>query len=473
MFKINLKNNEISGFEIDYMDDMIFNTKLDKNKESEEIRKRIFELVEKYSSLIHENKKFIPGKSFVPCSGRVYDSHEIKMLTSSSLDFWLTAARFNQKFEERLSNFLKVNFVTTTNSGSSANLLAISALTSEKLNERALKAGDEVITVAACFPTTVNPLLQNNLIPVFLDIDIPTYNIDTKLIEDAISEKTKAIVLAHTLGNPFDLEKIMKVAKENNLWVVEDCCDALGSTYNGKMVGTFGDIGTLSFFPAHHITMGEGGAVMTNDPLLKKIIGSIRDWGRDCFCEPGKNNTCGKRFEWNFEGLPEGYDHKFIYTHTGYNLKITDMQAAIGLAQLDKVESFIKKRRKNFEWLSSELCKFEKYFILPKKTENSEPSWFGFPITIKDDAPFNLAELNGYLFSHNVDTRPIFTGNITRQPYFKGKKFKIVGELKNSDKIMMQTFWIGVYPGLTTEMMKYVVKTIEDFINFKINSNIK
>jgi CDP-6-deoxy-D-xylo-4-hexulose-3-dehydrase len=452
-------------------DNILLNKNLDINQESSDLRNEIFKLVEKYAKITHNVKQFIPGKSFVPCSGRVFDDEEIKMLTSATLDFWLTGGRFNNLFEKQLAEFLKINFATTTNSGSSANLLALSALTSEKLNERALKPGDEVISVAACFPTTVNPILQNNLVPVFVDIEIPTYNINPELIENAITDKTKAIMIAHSLGNPFDLNKVMKIAKENNLWVIEDCCDALGSKYQGKMVGTFGDIGTLSFFPAHHITMGEGGAVITNNLQLKKIIGSIRDWGRDCYCEPGKNNTCGKRFEWNFEGLPDGYDHKFIYTHTGYNLKITDMQAAVGLAQLKKLEYFIEKRIENFDWLKNKLKKFEQYFILPEKTENSEPAWFGFPITIKEKAPFTLAEINGYLFSHNVDTRPIFTGNITRQPYFKNKKFRVSGSLENSDKIMMRTFWIGVYPGLTVDMMEYVVKTIEDFINFKINTH--
>ena len=450
-------------------EDMLLNKILDTDIEANNIRNEIFTLIEKYAKLSHKTKQFTPGKSFVPCSGRIYDDDEIKMLTSASLDFWLTGARFNQQFEKQLSDFLSINFVTTTNSGSSANLLALSALTSEKLNEKALKPGDEVITVAACFPTTVNPILQNNLIPVFVDIEIPTYNINPKLIENAITDKTKAVMLAHTLGNPFDLNKVMEIAKENNLWVIEDCCDALGSKYQGKMVGTFGDIGTLSFFPAHQITMGEGGAVMTNNPLLNKIIGSIRDWGRDCYCEPGKNNTCGKRFEWDFKGLPAGYDHKFTYTHAGYNLKITDMQAAVGLAQLKKLDYFIEKRIEHFEWLKNRLKAFEHYFILPEKTENSEPAWFGFPITIKENAPFTLVELNGYLSSHNVDTRPIFSGNITRQPYFKTKNYKISGSLENSDRIMMQTFWIGVYPGLTIEMMEYVVNTIEDFINYKIN----
>jgi len=447
---------------------MIFNPKLDTDDEAVELRKKIFELTKKYYQISHKKKSFIPGKTLVPCSGRVFDDDEIQMLISASLDFWLTTGRFNYEFEKKLAEFLGINFVTTTNSGSSANLLALSALTSEKLGSRALQPGDEVIGVAASFPTTVNPIIQNNLIPVFIDIEIPTYNINTENIENAITEKTKAIMLAHTLGNPFDLSEIMRIAKEHNLWVIEDCCDALGSKFDGKMVGTFGDISTLSFYPAHHITMGEGGAVLTNDPLLNRIIGSIRDWGRDCYCEPGISNTCGKRFQWNFEGLPEGYDHKFIFSHLGYNLKITDMQAAVGLAQLEKIEQFINKRKENFKWLKEHFKEFEEYFILPKETKNSDPSWFGFPLTIQDNAPFSLNELNGYLVSHNVDTRPIFTGNIIKQPYFRNKNFRVVGNLNNTNNIMTHTFWLGVYPGLTIEMMEYIIKTVRDFIEFKI-----
>lgn len=451
-------------------DEIIFNPNLDTNSESKKLREEILQLVKKYYQISHKKKEFISGKSFVHTNARVYDHEEIQMLTASSLDFWLTAGRFNHEFEKRLSKFLNTKFVTTTNSGSSANLLALSALTSDTLGDKALKTGDEVISVAAAFVTTVNPIIQNNLVPVFVDIEIPSYNIDVKLIEDAITEKTKAIMIAHSLGNPFDLDEVMRIAKKHNLWIVEDCCDALGAKFDGKMVGTFGDVSSLSFFPAHHITMGEGGAVFTNNPKLNRIIRSIRDWGRDCYCDIGQSNTCGKRFEWNFEGLPEGYDHKFVYTHTGYNLKITDMQAAVGLAQLKKVKNFIKKRREHFSWLKNHLNEFEEYFILPEERPKSEASWFGFPLTIKDNAPFSLNEINGYLVSHNVDTRPVFSGNITKQPYFKNKKFRIVGELQNTDKIMKQTFWIGVYPGLTEEMMEYVVKTIKDFIEFKIKS---
>jgi CDP-4-dehydro-6-deoxyglucose reductase, E1 len=453
-------------------DKFLSNSSLDSDLEAVDLRNKILELVKKYAEISHKKEKFVSGKSFVKTNARVYNYEEIQMLTSASLDFWLTAGRFNNEFEKQLGQFLHVNFVTTTNSGSSANLLALSALTSEKLGDRALKPNDEVITVAASFPTTVNPIIQNNLIPVFVDIEIPSYNINPDLVEEAITEKTKAIMIAHSLGNPFDLDKIVDIAKKHNLWLIEDCCDALGSKFNGKMVGTFGDISSLSFFPAHHITMGEGGAVFTNNSLLNRIVNSIRDWGRDCYCEVGQSDTCGKRFEWNFDKLPEGYDHKFVYTHMGYNLKITDMQAAVGLAQLQKVEDFIKKRIEHFNWLAIHLKEFEKYFILPEKTNNSEPAWYGFALTIRNDAPFTLGELNGYLFSHNVDTRPIFSGNITKQPYFKNKNFRIVGDLKNTDYMMNNTFWIGVYPGLTEEMMEYAVKIIDDFINYKINFSL-
>jgi len=451
-------------------DEIIFNENLDIDPKAKKLRKEILQLVKNYYEIAHNQKEFVPGKSFVHTNARVYDHEEIQMLTAASLDFWLTAGRFNHEFEKQLEEFLNINFVTTTNSGSSANLLALSALTSETLEDRAIKAGDEVITVAASFPTTVNPIIQNNLVPVFVDIEIPSYNINTELIENAISEKTKAIMIAHSLGNPFDLDEIMRIAKKHNLWVVEDCCDALGAKFDGKMVGTFGDISTLSFFPAHHITMGEGGAVLTNNPKLNRIVRSIRDWGRDCYCDVGVSNTCGKRFEWSFDGLPEGYDHKFVYTHVGYNLKITDMQAAVGLAQLKKVKNFIKKRREHFSWLNNHLKKFEKYFILPEERQKSEASWFGFPLTIRDNVSFSLNEINGYLFSHNVDTRPIFAGNITKQPYFKNKKFRIVGDLKNTDRIMEKTFWIGVYPGLTIDKMEYIIKIFDDFFKYKNNT---
>jgi CDP-4-dehydro-6-deoxyglucose reductase, E1 len=406
----------------------------------------------------------------IPVSGKVFDKTELQFLISSSLDFWLTSDRFNKEFEKKLSDFLKSTFVLTTNSGSSANLLAVSALKSKELGERSLNDGDEVITVAAGFPTTVNPIIQNNLIPVFVDVKLGSYVIDETKIENAISDKTKAIMLAHTLGNPFNLNRIKELCKKYNLWLIEDCCDALGSTYNDKHVGCFGDIATLSFFPAHHITTGEGGAVFTDNPLLKKIIESIRDWGRDCFCAPGKSNTCGKRFEWKLGELPEGYDHKYTYSHLGYNLKITDMQAAVGLGQLTKLSKFIQTRKENFSYLKNELEKFEKYLVLPESTPKSEPSWFGFPINVKESAPFSKNDLVNFLSSKLIDTRPLFAGNITKQPYFENISYRVVGNLENTDLIMNNTFWIGVFPGLAQEMLQYVV---EQFNIFMINVDEK
>ncbi len=387
------------------------------------------------------------------------------MLVASSLDFWLTAGRFNKKFEELLAQFINIDFTMTVNSGSSANLLAVSSLTSEALGERALKSGDEVITIAAGFPTTVNPIIQNNLTPVFVDVNIPEYSPDIDSIKKAITDKTKAIIFAHTLGNPFQIIEVMKIADEYDLWVIEDCCDALGSTVNGQHVGTFGDIGTLSFYPAHQITMGEGGAVFTNNYNLKRIMESFRDWGRDCFCEPGKSNTCGKRFEWKLGDLPYGYDHKYTYSNPGYNLKITEMQAAIGVAQLTHLSEFIKKRKINFRLLKEGLQFFNNYLILPKATGNSDPSWFGFPITVKENSKFSKNELISFLNSKLIDTRTVFAGNITKQPYFKNVQHRIVGNLRNTDIIMNNSFWIGVYPGITEVMIQYVIKQFKEFFN--------
>jgi len=438
---------------------------LDETDRAKYLRKQILELVKEYTKQSHQSKLFIPGKTLVPASGKVYGDYELQTLVSSSLDFWLTSGRYNVEFEKQLSNFLGINFALTTNSGSSANLLALTSLTSDELGDKALKPNDEVIAAAACFPTTVNPILQNNLVPVFVDVEIPTYNVNPESVEDAITEKTKAIMLAHLLGNPFDIEKIIQIAKKHNLWVIEDCCDALGATYNKKLVGTFGDIGTLSFYPAHQITMGEGGAVFTNNSKLKRIIESLRDWGRDCFCAPGKSNTCGKRFSWKLGDLPQGYDHKYTYSRLGYNLKITDMQAAVGLAQIERIPEFVKKRKTNFNFLKQKLKSVEKFFILPESTLNSEPSWFGFPITIKNNSPFSREELIQFLSAKMIDTRPLFTGNITRQPYFNNKKYRISGKLENTDTIMNQSFWIGVYPALTEEMLSYVVEQIQQFTN--------
>jgi len=414
-------------------------------------------------SLEHGEQAFIPGETTVPVSGKVLGAPEIRNMVEASLDAWLTTGRFNDAFEKRLREFLGVKHVLTVNSGSSANLVAFSALTSPKLGNRALKRGDEVIAVAAGFPTTVNPIIQHGCIPVFVDVDIPTYNIDADKIEAAISEKTKAIMIAHTLGNPFDLKKVRAIADRYKLWLIEDCCDALGSTYDGKPVGTYGDVATLSFYPAHHITMGEGGAVFTNSGKLKLILESIRDWGRDCFCDPGKDDTCGKRFCWKLGDLPEGYDHKYIYSHVGYNLKISDMQAACGLAQMDRLEGFIEARKNNFAYLNEALKPLEKYLILPEATQNSDPSWFGFPITLREDAPFSRVDLLKCLDEKKIGSRLLFAGNLTKQPYFKDVEYRISGELTNTDMIMNNTFWVGTYPGLGTEHLDFIAEKIEAF----------
>ena len=444
-------------------DKFLKNSLLDTNNESSTIRREILDLVKKYTFSTHSKKPFSPGKSVVPVAGKVFDDVDLQMLVSSSLDFWLTTGRFNAKFEQSLGKKLNSKFVTTVNSGSSANLLALSSLTSHKLGEKKISTGDEVITLAAGFPTTVNPIVQNNLVPVFIDVEIPTYVPDYNIVEEAISEKTKAIMLTHTLGNPFDAEKISNLAKKHNLWLIEDCCDALGSQFNGKSVGTFGDLGTLSFYPAHHITMGEGGAVFTNNSELKRILESFRDWGRDCFCAPGQNDTCGKRFEWKIGNMPFGYDHKFIYSHVGYNFKITDMQASIGLAQLEHLENFTQTRKFNFSYLKNGLKKFHSDLILPEATPNSDPSWFGFPITIKENSSFTKKDLIDFLSAKLIDTRPLFAGNITKQPYFENLKYRVHGSLNNTDLIMLNSLWIGVYPGLTTEMLDYVISSFEKF----------
>lgn len=436
--------------------------------QEQQLRKEILSLVKQYAETAHAKKEFVPGSSIIPPSGKVYGAEEMMNLVDSSLDFWLTTGRYNDEFEKRFAEFVGVKHVLTTNSGSSANLLAFSTLTSHKLGDKALKAGDEVITVAAGFPTTVNPMLQYGMVPVFVDVDIPTYNIDPQKIAAAVSDKTRAIMIAHTLGNPFDLKTVMTIAEKHDLWVIEDCCDALGSKYDGKMVGTFGHIATCSFYPAHHITMGEGGAVFTNDGKLKKIIESFRDWGRDCYCGPGQDNTCNKRFGWQLGDLPAGYDHKYTYSHLGYNLKITDMQAAVAVAQMDKLPGFIQQRKENFNYLKKRLGSLEEFLILPEATPNSEPSWFGFPITLKDDAPVSRVDLLKFMDQHKIGSRLLFAGNLTKQPYFTGRNYRISGELTNTDTIMNQTFWIGIYPGISTEMMDFVVEKLETFfgVNF-------
>ena len=438
---------------------------MDINKiKQEELRKKISLLVKEYADLEFLPKEFIPGVTVIPPSGKLIGFEEIQNMVDASLDGWLTTGRFNDEFEKRLAEFIGVKYAITVNSGSSANLVAFSTLTSPKLGGRAIQKGDEVIGVAAGFPTTVNPIIQFGAIPVFVDVDQYTHNIDPLKIESAITPKTKAIMLAHSLGNPFNLEVVTQLCKRYNLWLIEDCCDALGSKYRGQMCGTFGDIATLSFYPAHHITMGEGGAVFTNNYELKGIAESFRDWGRDCYCPPGKDNTCGKRFCWKLGNLPQGYDHKYTYSHLGFNLKITDMQAACALAQLKKAPDFIKKRKENFEFLRNRLESCSEYLQLPIPTDNSEPSWFGFPITLKENTPFSRLELTTYLDQNKIGTRLLFAGNLVRQPYMKDVQYRINGTLKNTDNVMSNTFWIGVQPALTEEMLEFVVTKIETYL---------
>ena len=432
------------------------------------IREEIAQLVEKYAQEAYKPKPFEAGTTIIPPSGKVLGAQELKNMVDASLDAWLTTGRFNAAFEQKLAAFLGVKYCISVNSGSSANLVAFSALTSPKLGDRAIKKGDEVIGVAAGFPTTVNPIVQFGAIPVFVDVDLQTHNVNADLIEQAITPKTKAIMLAHTLGNPFNLEKIKALCEKYNLWLVEDCCDALGATYNGQKVGTFGDIATLSFYPAHHITMGEGGAVFTNNAELKTIAESFRDWGRDCYCAPGKDNTCNCRFSQQHGDLPFGYDHKYVYSHLGYNLKISDMQAACGLAQLDRVEEFIEKRRKNFAYLKNRLQTLTDFLYLPEATPNSNPSWFGFPITLKEESGTARVDLLRFLDQHKIGTRLLFAGNLTKQPYFKGVEYRVVGDLTNTDITMNQTFWVGIYPALGEEHLEYIAEKLEEYfgVNF-------
>jgi len=441
-----------------------FHAELEAQDDPEALRNTILALVGRYAQIAHGPKPFVPGVSPVPVTGKVYDGSDMQSLVDSALDFWLTTGRFNEAFEARLRGFLGVKHALTTNSGSSANLLALSTLASPTLGDRALKPGDEMITVATGFPTTVNPSLQYGLTPVFVDVDIPTYNIRADMIEAAVSERSKVIMVAHTLGNPFDLGEVMRVAKKYNLWVVEDCCDALGSKYDGKMVGTFGDIGTLSFYPAHHITMGEGGAVFTNKLRLRRLIESMRDWGRDCWCAPGKDNTCGLRFTRTMGDLPYGYDHKYTYGHAGYNLKITDMQAAVGLAQMEHLEGFIADRKRNFDLLTEGLARFEDVLILPKATPNSDPSWFGYTLSVRRDAGFSRDDLVQHLNARNIATRFLFGGNLMRQPYMKDRNIRVVGSLENADFVTEQTLWIGLYPGLSPLHIEYMIDTIGQFL---------
>ena len=435
---------------------------------AQKLRKQILELVEQYAAATCAPAPFVPGVMPVPPSGKVIGASELQHLVEASLDGWLTTGRFNDQFEKALAAFLGVNYALTTNSGSSADLLAFSALTSPLLGQRALKPGDEVITVAAGFPTTVNPILLYGMVPVFVDVNIPTYNIEPSLIEAAVSDRTRAIMLAHTLGNPFDVAEVMRLARKYGLWGIEDTCDALGSTYDGRLVGTFGDIGTVSFYPAHHITMGEGGAVFTNDATLKRALESTRDWGRDCYCAPGKENTCGKRFAWQLGDLPFGYDHKYTYSHLGFNFKITDMQAAVGLAQLKRLPQFVEMRKKNFRYLRERLAGVEEFLVLPEATANSSPSWFGFPMTIRPGGNTARVHMLIYLDQQKIGTRLLFAGNLTRQPYMSGRSYRVAGPLDNTDRIMNDSFWVGVYPGLTEPMLDYVAAKIETYfgVNF-------
>ena len=431
------------------------------------LRQHIGELVALYAQRYRAPAPFVQGQSAVPPSGKVIGAAELRAMTDAVLDGWLTTGRFNEAFEQRLANYLGVRHVLTTNSGSSANLLAFSALTSPLLRERAIQKGDEVIGVAAGFPTTVNPIVQFGAVPVFVDVELGTYNIDVAQLEAAIGPRTKAIMLAHTLGNPFNLQAVREVCDRHGLWLVEDCCDALGAAYGGKMVGTFGDIGTLSFYPAHHITMGEGGAVFTHSPILKRALESFRDWGRDCYCAPGKDNTCNKRFCRQLGGLPQGYDHKYTYSHLGYNLKITDMQAACALAQMDSLETFIAARRRNFAWLHARLSHCEDWLVLPEATPGSDPSWFGFTLTLRDGCGIDRTALLQHLDAHGIGTRLLFAGNLTRQPYMQGQTYRVTGALRVTDKVMHDTFWIGVWPGLTEDHLDYAARQIEAFAGGK------
>ena len=437
-------------------------------KTTESLRKDIAELVKEYAALQYVKKDFVAGSTVVPPSGKVIGVEELQHMVEASLDGWLTTGRFNDQFEKELADFIGIKHLISVNSGSSANLVAFATLTSPQLGKRAIKKGDEVIAVAAGFPTTVNPIVQFGAIPVFVDVNPKTHNIDADLIEAAISPKTKAIMLAHCLGNPFDLGKVKAICKKYNLWLIEDCCDALGAKFDGKMVGTWGDIATLSFYPAHHITMGEGGAVFTNSRQLKMIAESFRDWGRDCYCAPGCDDTCGNRFGKQLGSLPKGYDHKYTYSHLGYNLKISDMQAACGVAQLKRAPEFIKKRNENFEYLKNKLSTLSDFIEVTDATENSTPSWFGFPITVKQESGVSRLDLIKYLDENKIGTRLLFAGNLTRQPYFKDVEYRISGELTNTDITMNQTLWLGIYPGLGKEQLDFVSEKLEEFfgLNF-------
>ena len=431
----------------------------------DKIREQIFNLAVEFYKASYPYKKFEPSVDYIPVSGKVIDSSELINSIDAALDMWLTSGRHAQQFERNLAKFMKVRHAILCNSGSSANLLATTALTSNKLGDKKLIPGDEIITVAAGFPTTVNPIIQNNLTPVFIDTELGYYNPSVDSISEAIGPKTRGIFIAHTLGNPYDAAQVRELAKSHNLWFIEDNCDALGSSINGQLTGTFGDLSTLSMYPAHHITTGEGGSVFTNNPLLKVLVESYREWGRDCWCEPGKDNTCGKRFEWQFEQLPFGYDHKYIYSHIGYNLKMTDFQASIGNAQLDKLNGFIEIRKENFDYLHTRMKSLEGYFVLPKSLDNSEPSWFGYPITLRKQCTFDRREITTFLEQSKIGTRLLFGGNLLRQPAYKDITYRQVGSLENTDLIAENTFWVGIYPGISKDMLNYMHDTISKFVN--------
>lgn len=430
---------------------------------ADELRNQILELVAEYAREAFPDKTgFAPGLNPVPVSGRVFDASDMQTLVDSSLDFWLTAGRFSDRFEDKFARRIGVRCARLVNSGSSANLLAVSVLTSPTLGDRQLNPGDEVITLAAGFPTTINPIIQNRAVPVFIDVQLGTYNADVALLEEALSPRTKAVIFAHTLGNPFDLDAVQAFTRKHNLWLIEDCCDALGSTYKGRHVGTFGDLATVSFYPAHHITMGEGGCVLTEKPQLDRLVESFRDWGRDCWCAPGKDNTCGKRFSWQLGTLPCGYDHKYTYSHIGYNLKVTDMQAAVGVSQLEKLDRFIAARKRNFSILRDGLTSLQDVFLLPEATRDSDPSWFGFPLAVKPESGLTRDKVTGYLESRKIGTRLLFGGNLVRQPAYKDVDYRIVGDLKNTDYVMNNVFWIGVYPGLNDNMIQHMLNSLDE-----------
>lgn len=429
------------------------------------LRRQILELSERYAERAHGQLPFVPGESPVPPAGKVVGAHEMRLLIDSALDLWLTAGRYNAQFESRLAKILGVKRAVSVNSGSSANLLALTALTSHELGDRALRPGDEVITCAAGFPTTVNPILQNGLVPVFLDVEIGTYNIDVTRLEEAMSPRTRAVMIAHALGNPFDVATVVAFCKKHGLFLIEDTCDALGATFQGRNVGTFGDLATLSFYPAHHITMGEGGAVLCNSTSYKRIVESLRDWGRDCYCEPGKDNTCNKRFGWQLGGLPAGYDHKYTYSHLGYNLKITDMQAALGVAQLERLNDFVAARRANWNYMHAAISDLEDMLILPRATTGSDPSWFGFCLTLRPDAPIDREDMLRWLNDERrIGTRLFFGGNLLHQPYMKGRAHRVVGDLTASDSVMRRSFWTGVYPGLGPRQLDYVADSLRHYL---------